>query len=314
MLRRCHFAGIANCEKIADSVAICKFFVEVAHCPGSIIILTDQLAFLIYPYLKKQFDFNNQGEQMTIEGQVAVVTGGSRGIGKAISLALAGAGAHVAINYRRDTASAKETAAAVEALGRKALIVPGDVSLWAVAQDLMKQAFQAFGRIDILVNNAGIASRGLPVEKTQPEEWNRVLTTNLYSVFNCSKAVLEYMYRAQKGNIINISSIASHTLTPGSSPYATAKAGVDAFTKVLAREEGPHGIRVNAIAPGIVKTDMGERLMKAYGEEKLKARLAGTPLGRIAYPEELGDLAVFLVSEKASYITGKIFHMDGGLL
>ena len=251
---------------------------------------------------------------MTLEGQVAVVTGGSRGIGRAISLALAGAGAHVVINYRKDTQSAEETAAAVEKLGRKALLAVGDVSQWEAAQELMKQAFQAFNRIDILVNNAGIASRGLPVEKTTPEEWNRVLSTNLNSVFNCSKAVLEYMHQAQKGNIINITSIASHTLTPGSSPYASAKAGVDAFTKVLAREEGPRGIRVNAIGPGIVKTDMGERLMKAYGEERLKARLATTPLGRIAYPEELGDMAVFLVSEKASYITGKIIHMDGGIL
>jgi len=204
--------------------------------------------------------------------------------------------------------------AEIKALGRKAVAIAGDVSDGESAGRVIKEAFQAFGRIDILVNNAGIASRGNTVEKIESAEWNRVMMTNLYAVFYCSKAVLPYMHEAKKGNIINISSIASHVLAPASAPYSIAKAGVDALTKVLAREEGPHAIRVNAIAPGIVKTDMGDRLMKAYGEERLKARMQGTPLGRIAYPEDLGNVAVFLASEKASYITGKIIHMDGGLL
>jgi 3-oxoacyl-[acyl-carrier protein] reductase len=251
---------------------------------------------------------------MNLEGQVAVITGGSRGIGRGISRALAGAGAHIVINYHRDEKSAEETAADIEKLGRKSLAICSDVSHWEMADDLMKQAFAAFGRIDILVNNAGIASRGHFVEKTEPGEWHRVLSTNLYSVFNCSKAVLDYLHRIGKGNIINISSIAASTLQPGSSPYAVAKAGVEAFTKVLAKEEGPRGIRVNAIAPGIVKTEMGDRLMKAMGEERLKTRLENTPLRRIAYPEDIGNLAAFLVSDQASYITGKIIHMDGGIL
>jgi 3-oxoacyl-[acyl-carrier protein] reductase len=164
------------------------------------------------------------------------------------------------------------------------------------------------------VNNAGIASRGNFVEKTEVEEWNRVLATNLNSVFHCSKAVLEYMHQKKKGNIINISSIAASMRQAGHSPYAVAKSGVEAFTKVLAKEEGPNGIRVNAVAPGIVKTDMGDRLMRAMGEERLKTRLQSTPLGRIAYPEDICNVVVFLASEKASYITGKIVHLDGGIL
>ena len=251
---------------------------------------------------------------MDLNGQVAVVTGGSRGIGRGIALALAEAGAHLVINYRKDVKAAEETVSRIQGLGRKALAVQGDVSNFDAAQDLMRQAFRDFDRIDILVNSAGIASRGNFLEKTEPEEWNRVLSTNLNAAFFCCKSVLEYMHRNQKGNILNISSIAASILQAGHSPYAVSKAGLEALTKVLAKEEGPRGIRVNAIAPGIVKTDMGDRLMKAMGEEVVQARLKVTPLGRIAYPEDLGHLAVFLVSDKAAYITGKIIHMDGGIL
>lgn len=251
---------------------------------------------------------------MELKGQVAIITGGSRGVGRGIALALAGAGADAVINYRKDEKAAEETVHRINVMGRKTLPVQGDVSNFEVAKELMRKAFQAYGRVDILVNNAGIASRGNFVEKTEIEEWNRVLSTNLNAAFFCSKAVLEYMHQNKKGNILNISSIAASTLQPGHSPYAVAKAGLEALTKVLAREEGPKGIRVNAIAPGIVKTDMGDRLMKAMGEEVVKARLKVTPLGRIAYPEDIGNLAVFLVSDKASYITGKIIPMDGGIL
>jgi len=251
---------------------------------------------------------------MELTGQVAVVTGGSRGIGRGIALALAEDGADLIINYRKDEKAAEDTISRIQGMGRKALAVQGDVSTFEAARNLMNRASEAFGRIDILVNSAGIASRGNFVEKTEVEEWNRVLSTNLNAAFFCSKAVLEYMHRNQKGNIINISSIAASIMQAGHSPYAVSKAGLEALTKVLAKEEGPRGIRVNAIAPGIVKTDMGDRLMKAMGDEVVKARLKVTPLGRIAYPEDLGNLAVFLVSEKAAYITGKIIHMDGGII
>jgi 3-oxoacyl-[acyl-carrier protein] reductase len=251
---------------------------------------------------------------MELLGQVAVVTGGSRGIGRGIALALAEAGADLVINYRKDEKAAEDTVSRIQGMGRKALAVQGDVSTFEAARNLMSQASQAFRRIDILVNSAGIASRGNFVEKTEVEEWQRVLSTNLNAAFFCSKAALEYMHRNKKGNIINISSIAASILQAGHSPYAVSKAGLEALTKVLAKEEGPRGIRVNAIAPGIVKTDMGDRLMKAMGEEVVNARLKLTPLGRIAYPEDLGHLAVFLASDKASYITGKIIHMDGGIL
>ena len=251
---------------------------------------------------------------MELLGQVAVVTGGSRGIGRGIALALAEAGADLVINYRKDEKAAEDTVSRIQGMGRKALAVQGDVSTFEAARNLMSQASQDFRRIDILVNSAGIASRGNFVEKTEVEEWHRVLSTNLNAAFFCSKAALEYMHRNKKGNIINISSIAASILQAGHSPYAVSKAGLEALTKVLAKEEGPRGIRVNAIAPGIVKTDMGDRLMKAMGEEVVNARLKLTPLGRIAYPEDLGHLAVFLASDKAAYITGKIIHMDGGIL
>jgi 3-oxoacyl-[acyl-carrier protein] reductase len=251
---------------------------------------------------------------MELQGQVAVVTGGSRGIGKGIALGLAEAGADLVINYRKDEMAAEATVGRIKGMGRKAIGVQGDVSNFEAAKEVMRQAFQVFGRIDILVNSAGIASRGYFVEKTDVEEWTRVLATNLNSVFFCSKCALEYMHRNPKGNILNISSLAASMLQAGHSPYAVSKAGLEALTKVLAKEEGPKGIRVNAIAPGITKTDMGDRLMKAMGEETVMARLKFTPLGRIAYPEDLGSLAVFLVSDKASYITGKIIHMDGGIL
>lgn len=251
---------------------------------------------------------------MELQGQVAVITGGSRGIGRGIALALAEAGADLTINYRKDETAAAETVSRITGMGRKGIPVQGDVSNFEAAKELMRQAFQAFGRIDILVNSAGIASRGYFVEKTDVEEWTRVLSTNLNAAFFCSKAVLEYMHQNEKGAILHISSVAASMLQAGHSPYAVSKAGLEALTRVLAKEEGPRGIRVNAIAPGIVKTDMGDRLMKAMGEEGVKARLKATPLGRIAFPEDLGHLAVFLVSDKASYITGKIIHLDGGIL
>jgi len=251
---------------------------------------------------------------MSLQGQVAVVTGGSRGMGKGICLALADAGADIVLNYRRDEKASGEVLSRIKGLKRKGMAVQGDVSNVDMANDLMKQAYEAFGRIDILVNNAGISSRGNYVARTPVEEWHRVLNTNLNAVFYCSKAALEYMEKRKRGNIINISSIGAVLCQAGHSPYAVAKSGVEALTKVLAKEEGPNGIRVNAIAPGLVKTDMGERLMKAMGEERVKIRLQSTPLGRIAYPEDIGNLVVFLVSDQASYITGKIIHMDGGML
>ena len=152
---------------------------------------------------------------MELDGQVAIVTGGSRGVGAGISLALAEAGAQVIINYRINDTAAQEIAAKVEAFGRKALLLKADVTSWDAAESLMKGTFEAFGRIDILVNNAGIASRGNFVADTDPLEWNRVIQTNLYSAFYCSKAVLKYMRRTSKGSIINISSIASATLQAG---------------------------------------------------------------------------------------------------
>ena len=188
---------------------------------------------------------------MILQGQVAVVTGGSRGIGRGICLSLAEAGANIVVNYRRDEKAAGEVVNKIQEMGRKALAVMGDVSNFEVAKELMKKAYDAFGRIDILVNNAGIASRGNDVFHTEVTEWNRVLRTNLDGVFNCSKIVLEYMRPQKKGNIINISSVGASTYQPGHSPYAVAKSGVEVLTKILAREEAATGFGLTPSPPAL---------------------------------------------------------------
>ena len=246
---------------------------------------------------------------MTLDGKVALVTGGSRGIGKAIVLALAGAGADVAINYAGNIAAAQEVASEVEAMGRKAVLVQGDVADTTVATGIIEKVVTELGKIDILVNNAGITRDALLV-RMKEEDWDAVLTTNLKGVFNCTKAAVKYMMKQKSGKIVNISSVVGVTGNASQANYAAAKAGCIGFTKSVAKELGSRGINVNAIAPGLIATDM----TKDLPEKVLKEMESGIPLKRVGEPKDVANAVLFLVSEEAAYITGQTLNVDGGMV
>lgn len=243
-----------------------------------------------------------------LDGQNALVTGGSRGIGRGIALELAREGANVVVNYRRDEQAAAETVAAIEALGRKAIAIGADVADWDAVAFLAERALAAFGHLDIVVANSGVASRVQPVWEMDVEHWHKVVGVNLHGVFYTCKATAKHLVERKKGSIILISSIGADTCAPFGAPYYVAKAGVNALTKSLAKECAPAGVRVNCIAPGLISTDMGDRLMKFYGD----ALLSGIPLGRAGRPDEIGKMAAYLASDDAAFITGKIIRIDGG--
>ena len=246
---------------------------------------------------------------MTLAGKVALVTGGSRGIGKAIVLALAGAGADVAINYAGNIAAAQEVASEVEAMGRKAVLVQGDVADTTVAAGIIEKVVTELGKIDILVNNAGITRDALLV-RMKEEDWDAVLTTNLKGVFNCTKAAVKYMMKQKSGKIVNISSVVGVTGNASQANYAAAKAGCIGFTKSVAKELGSGGINVNAIAPGLIATDM----TKDLPEKVIKEMESGIPLKRVGEPKDVANAVLFLVSEEAAYITGQTLNVDGGMV
>ncbi|MCK6556878.1 SDR family oxidoreductase [Candidatus Binatia bacterium] len=240
--------------------------------------------------------------------RIALVTGASRGIGRGIAVELARSGADVIVNYRRDAASAAAVVAAIEALGRRALAVQADVAVWEQVHGLVERALGHFGRLDIVVANSGIASRAQTVWDVDIEHWHKVIGVNLHGVFYTCKAAVRHLVDQRSGTVILVSSIGADQCGPMGSPYYVAKAGVNALTKSLAKECAPAGVRVNCIAPGLVATDMGERLMKFHGE----AIVAGIPLGRPGTPEDIGKAAVYLASDDASFVTGKILRVDGG--
>ena len=246
---------------------------------------------------------------MTLFGKVALVTGGSRGIGRAIVLTLAKAGADVAINYAGNTAAAEETAEAVKAMGRKAIVLKGDVADTAVCEDMIKQAVAELGRLDILVNNAGITRDGL-LMRMKEEDWDAVIATNLKSMYNCSKAVMRTMMKQKAGRIINMASVVGETGNAGQANYAAAKAGVIGFTKALAKEVSSRGITANVIAPGFIATDMTKVLGESVQEEMLKT----IPLGRPGDPQDVANAVLFFASEEAAYITGQVLNVDGGMV
>jgi 3-oxoacyl-[acyl-carrier protein] reductase len=246
---------------------------------------------------------------MTLIGKVALVTGGSRGIGRAIVLSLAQAGADVAINYAGNTAAATETAEAVKAMGRKAILVQGDVADTDTCQAMVKTVVAELGRLDILVNNAGITRDGL-LMRMKEEDWDAVLSTNLKSMYNCSKAVLRTMMKQKSGRIINMASVVGETGNAGQANYAAAKAGVIGFTKAIAKEVASRGITANAIAPGFIATDM----TKVLGEETQNEMLKTIPLGRPGNPQDVANAVLFFASEEAAYITGQVLNVDGGMV
>jgi 3-oxoacyl-[acyl-carrier protein] reductase len=242
-------------------------------------------------------------------GQVALITGASRGIGRGIALEMAREGADVVVNYRRDKAAAESTAQEVRSIGRRAVIGEADVGDFDAVLRLVDLAARELGGIDIVVANSGVASRPGPIATMDPKEWHRVINVDLHGAFYTCRAAVPKLLERKSGCVILVSSVGADLCAAFGAPYYAAKAGVNALTKVLARELAPDGIRVNAIAPGFVISDMGERMAKALGEETL---LSGIPLRRAGTPEEIGKLAVFLASRDASWITGKIYRIDGG--
>lgn len=247
--------------------------------------------------------------EKSLEGKVAIVTGASRGIGRAIAEDLAANGASVVVNYNQSADEAQEVVATIAESGGRAVAIQADVSDLAAAQELAKATRAEFGRIDILVNNAG-TTRDQLLMLMKESDWDTVIDTNLKSMFNCCKAVLRPMLRQKSGGrIINISSVVGLAGQGGQTNYAASKAGIVGFTKSLAKEMGPRQITVNAIAPGYFPTE----LTAGLPEEMVEKALDYIPLGRLGKVEEVAHLVTFLASPKATYITGEVIRVDGGM-
>ena len=242
-----------------------------------------------------------------LDGKTALVTGGGRGIGRGIALELAREGADVAVNYRRDGAAAEATVRDIEALGRRSLAVQADVSEWTQVETMVTRAVDALGGLDIAVANSGVASRYQTVADLDPKEWRRVTATDLDGAFYTAKATIPHVVR-RKGAVLFISSIGADMAAAGGAPYHASKAGVNVLTRVLAKEVASEGVRVNCIAPGLVRSDMGKKLIGFFGEGLVQT----IPLGRAGEPVDIGRAAVFLVSDDGAWITGKILRIDGG--
>jgi 3-oxoacyl-[acyl-carrier protein] reductase len=241
--------------------------------------------------------------------KVALVTGASRGIGRAIAVELAHRGAQVVVNYNRSAKAATEVVAAIEAEGGEATAAQADVSDLSQAQALVQATVETYGRLDILVNNAGV-TRDQVLVRMKEEEWDTVIRVNLKSVFNTCKAGARTMLRQRRGRIINISSVVGIAGQGGQTNYAAAKAGIIGFTKSLAKELGSRAITVNAVAPGFVPTDLTADLPENLRQEAIER----TPLQRMGRPEEIAYAVAFLASDEAAFITGAVIPVDGGLV
>lgn len=246
---------------------------------------------------------------MNLTGKVALVTGASRGIGQATAIELAKAGADVVVNFIGNEAVAQETVEKIEALGRKAIKIKANVGDVDDVQAMVDEAIATFGHIDILVNNAGITRDGLLI-RMKDSDWDEVLNINLKGVYLVTKAVAKLMVKQRAGRIINMTSVSGVTGNVGQANYAAAKAGVIGFTKTCAKELAARGITVNAVAPGFIETAMTDVL-----PEKIKEGIAATvPFGRMGQPEEIASVVTFLASDFASYITGQVLNVDGGMV
>ena len=246
---------------------------------------------------------------MLLTGKTAIVTGGSRGIGRAVSLLQAREGANVAIVYAGNTAAAEETKQQAEALGAAAAVFQCDVADEQAVADMVKAVKTQFGSVDILVNNAGITRDGL-LMRMKEADWQAVLDTNLTGVYHCTKAVSKLMMKQRQGAVINLSSVVGETGNAGQANYAAAKAGIIGFTKAVAKELASRNIRVNAVAPGYVETDMTAGLPDSAKEDMLRS----IPLGRPATADDVAQAVLFLASDQAKYITGQVLNVDGGMV
>ena len=244
-----------------------------------------------------------------LTGKVALVTGASRGIGRAIALRLAEDGAKVALNFASNSAKAEAVKAEIEAAGGTAILVQGDVSDFATVTELVKKVVDEWGRLDILVNNAGITRDNLLL-KMNEDDFDKVIAKNLKGVFNCTKAVTKLMMRQRGGRIVNMSSVVGLKGNISQTNYAAAKAGIIGFTKSAARELASRGVTVNAVAPGLINTDM----TAALSEKVKEVMLQEIPAGRMGTPEDVANAVAFLVSDQAAYITGQVLSVDGGLV
>ena len=250
---------------------------------------------------------------MGLEGRTALVTGGGRGIGRAIALGLAADGADVAITYRRDEDAARATVDDVRSVGRRAEAYRASVDLWADDVSLASSVRDAFDGVDIFVGNAGIASRGQSVVDTDPEEVERLWRTHAFGAFALAKLLVPAMRERDRGDVVLVSSVTTDHLPVRSAPYTMAKAALEALARTLAKEERPHGIHVNVVAPGLVETEMGRRLVKgAMGVDDIHTLDAGAPFGHVCTPEEVADVVRFLVSDAARYVNDQRVTIDGG--
>ena len=244
-----------------------------------------------------------------LKGKCALVTGASRGIGKAIALKLASLGANLVLNYRSSETEAMEVEKEVKKMGVDAISIIGDISKLEDVENLVSVAKEKFGSVDIMVNNAGITKDTL-ILRMKEEDFDKVIDVNLKGVFNCLKTITPVMVRQKHGKIINLSSVVGISGNAGQVNYAASKAGVIGMTKSLAKEVGSRGINVNAVAPGFIETDMTEVLGDKYKEEIKK----NIPLKKLGKPEDVANVVAFLASESSDYITGQVIHVDGGML
>jgi len=246
---------------------------------------------------------------VNLNNKVALITGGSRGIGKEIALELARNGVNIGLTYVRGEDKAKEVVKEIENMGVKALAIKANVSIEEEVAQMTKAMEESFGTIDILVNNAGITKDNLLI-RMKEEDWDDVMNVNLKGTFLCTKAISRIMMKKRYGKIINMASVVGIMGNAGQGNYSASKAGVIGFTKSMARELASRGIRVNGIAPGFIQTDMTDVLKEDVKEEMLKA----IPLSTFGKPKDIADLVVFLASEKSDYITGQIINVDGGMV
>lgn len=245
---------------------------------------------------------------MDLSDRVAIVTGSGRGIGRAISLRLAEAGASIIVNDVGDMAPAEEVAGEIRKLGQDSLVISADVTKSADVANLVDTVVEKYGKVDILVNNAGI-TRDQLIIRMSDDDWDKVLEVNLKSVFLCSKAVLRHMMKQRWGRIVNISSIVGLIGNPGQANYSSSKAGIIGLTRTIAKEVASRGITANAIAPGFIDTAMTQQLP----EERRQALMDQVPLGFLGTPRDVAEAVAFLASEEARYITGQVLTVDGGI-